>query len=159
MPIIRPRRLSSRGAAFIGRFEGFRPLPYNDPAGHATIGYGHLIHLGRVTEDDRRKWKRMSQAQGLALLRKDSQRFADAVRRLVKPKLKQHEFDALVSFAFNVGVHAFEKSTLLKLLNRGDRRGAAAQLIRWDKAGGKRLPGLTRRRRAERLLFLTGRYR
>ncbi len=71
----------------------------------------------------------------------------------VKVPLAQHEFDALVAFAYNVGLGAFRKSTLLRLLNKGDKASAAKQFDRWNKAGGKMLAGLTRRRAAERAMF------
>ena len=82
--------------------------------------------------------------------------FADAVNLRVTVPLSQHEFDALVCFSYNVGVGAFGTSTLLRLLNQGKREEAAAQLLRWTKAGGRELPGLIRRRRSERVLFRSG---
>jgi lysozyme len=135
-------RASSRRRALSSspRFEGFVPTPYNDAAGHATIGYGHLIHLGPVTDADRKRWGRITRDQGIALLRKDAQVAADAVYRLVRPRImSQSRFDALVSFVFNVGVGAFEQSTLLrKRLNSGRARtGRHDEFLKWDKAGGR----------------------
>lgn len=155
-----PKRLSPRGAQFIAAFEGFVRYPYNDAAGNATIGYGHLLHKGGVTAADRQRWGTISKATGLKLLEQDAQKAADAVARLVRPRImSQARFDALVSFVFNVGVGAFEKSELLKKLNSGPRRkGAAAELLRWDRAGGRVLVGLERRREAEKRLFETGSY-
>jgi lysozyme len=151
--------LSAKGAAFIGRFEGFRAECYNDPAGHATIGYGHLIHHGPVTAADRRQWGRLTQRKALTLLRTDARRFEECVEQAVRVRLTQPQFDALVSFAFNVGCNAFRQSTLLRLLNQERRMSAADELLQWDKAGGRPMAGLTRRRKEERRLFKTGLYR
>lgn len=170
IPWVRPKNSSTNGVKFIARFEGFpRQQPYNDPVGHATVGYGHLLHHGPVTQADIRRWSGITQAQALNLLRTDLVRYAAAVHRLVKPKLNQAQFDALVSFTFNVGIGAFEDSTLLRVLNSmpGTRKGIVSksnldrveeQLMRWNKASGRVLPGLTRRRREEARLFRTGRY-
>jgi lysozyme len=148
-------RLSRAGAELIARFEGFVPRPYNDAAGHATIGFGHLIHHGRVTAADRAKWGTVTRERGLTLLAADAQDAARAVEQGVHVTLSQEQFDALVSFVFNVGVGAFGSSTLLRKLNAGDRQGAADELLRWSRAGGRVLEGLLSRRRAERALFLS----
>lgn len=155
-----PRRLSKRGAEFIARFEGFVATPYNDAAGNATIGYGHLIHKGPVTPADRARWGTLSRERALALLEQDAQVAADAVLRHVRPRLaSQARFDALVSFVFNIGEGQFASSTVLRCLNSGiRRRGAADALLAWDHAGGRVLEGLHERRTAERHLFLTGSY-
>jgi lysozyme len=156
------RRLSQKGAELIGGFEGFRGRLYDDPVGLATIGYGHLVahkRVAQLTSAERKPWaKGLTRKQGLALLRKDAKRFEDAVNRAVLVNLSQPQFDALVSFAFNIGTDAFRKSTLVKLLNAGHRTKAADQLLRWNRAGGRELAGLTARRRRERKLFLTGMY-
>jgi lysozyme len=148
-------RLSHAGVELIARFEGFVPRPYNDAAGHATIGFGHLIHHGPVTASDRRNWGTMSRARGLALLADDAREAAGAVEQAVQVALSQEQFDALVSFTFNVGGGAFRSSTLLRKLNAGERHGAADELLRWSRAGGRVLEGLLTRRRAERALFLS----
>lgn len=151
-------QLSNKGAAFIGAFEGFVDHPYNDPVGHCTVGYGHLIHEGNCTAHDRATWGTISRDRGLRLLQDDATRFEDGVRHLVKVPLNQHEFDALVSFSFNLGLGALRESTLLRKLNAGERASVPAEMARWDKAGGRTLPGLTRRRRAEGRLFAHGDY-
>jgi lysozyme len=153
-------RLSAKGAAFIARFEGFVAEPYNDPAGHATIGFGHLIHRGRVTDADRRRWGTISREKATRLLRADAARFERAVERAVTVRLSQPQVDALVSLAFNIGPGALAGSTLVRTLNAGNREAAADQFLRWDRAGSPPRPmaGLTRRRRDERRLFLTGLY-
>ena len=146
-------RLSSKGALFIAGMEGCVLHPYDDPAGYATIGIGHLLHKSRVTMADKLKWRGFKQKDALELLRRDVASCEAAANR-VKVKLTQDQFDALVSFAFNVGVGAFMESTLLKKLNAGKYTEAADQLLRWDRAGGRSLPGLTSRRIAERKMFL-----
>lgn len=148
-------RLSRAGAELIARFEGFVPRPYNDAAGHATIGFGHLIHRGQVTAEDRRRWAAIGLDRGLELLVEDAREAASAVEQSVRVPLTQEQFDALTSFVFNVGGGAFRSSTLLRMLNAGDPQGAADQLPRWSKANGHVLEGLLTRRRAERALFLS----
>jgi GH24 family phage-related lysozyme (muramidase) len=148
-------RLSRAGAELIARFEGFVARPYDDAAGHATIGFGHLIHHGRVTAADRAKWGTITRERGLELLAEDAQDAARAVERDVRVPLSQEQFDALVSFVFNVGTGAFASSTLLRKLNADDRHGAADELLRWSRAGGRVLEGLLSRRRAERALLLS----
>lgn len=148
-------QLSPQGASFIGDFEGFSATPYNDPAGHATIGFGHLIHLGNVTAADREAWGSISRARGVALLERDADRFERAVRDLVTVRLDQMEFDALVSFAYNVGEGNLASSTLLRKLNNGERAAVPIELSRWIfGAPGQRLEGLVIRRRAEGRLFM-----
>jgi GH24 family phage-related lysozyme (muramidase) len=149
-------RLSREGAELIAHFEGFVPHPYDDAAGHATIGFGHLLHHGRVTAADRTRWGTITRERGLALLAQDARSAEEAVTQGVKVALTQEQFDALVCFAFNVGNGAFGSSTLLRVLNAGDHGAAADELLRWSRAGGRVLEGLLRRRRAERALFLSG---
>jgi len=140
------KTVSKTGIDLIKRFEGLRLSAYRDAVGVPTIGYGHTrtAKLGR----------KISEAEAESLLREDLDRFEKAVNAMVQVELGQHEFDALVSFAFNVGADALRKSTLLKLLHGGQRQAAADQLLRWDHAGGRQLAGLTDRRHAERDLFL-----
>lgn len=153
-------RVSDKGLNFIAGFEGFVSHPYNDAAGHATIGYGHLIHYGPVTARDRLRYPAgISRAAALKLLRHDAARAEAGVREYVKRPLKQHEFDALVSFAFNCGVGALQHSTLLRHVN--GRYGALSitdDFERWSHAGGVVLAGLLRRRKAEAALFCHGHY-
>jgi lysozyme len=147
-------RVSRAGAELIAQFEGFVATPYDDAAGHATIGFGHLLHHGRVTSADRTRWGSISRERGLALLAEDARDAERAVEQAVRVPLTQQQLDALVSFVFNVGAGAFRSSTLLRRLNAGDRQAAADELLRWSRAGGQVLDGLLRRRRAERALFL-----
>ena len=148
-------KLSKAGLEFIAKREGFRSTAYNDAAGFATIGYGHLITRGPATDAIKKQWGVLSHADGLALLRKDAERFEACVNAVVSVAVTQRQFDALVSFAFNIGCGSLTASTLLKKLNAGDTRGAADEFLRWTRAGGVVLAGLTARRKAERDMFLT----
>lgn len=137
--------ISQKGLDLIKSFEGLRLSAYKCPADVWTIGYGATagVKPGQTITKERAE----------ELLREDVKRFEGYVDRLVKVPLTQGQFDALVSFAYNLGPGALEKSTLLDQLNRGDYDSAAAQFDRWTKAGGKELPGLVKRRAAERALF------
>ena len=137
---------SERGLALIRQFEGLRLAAYKDIAGVKTIGFGTTngVKMGdTITRDEADR-----------LLLEDAQRFADHVKALVKVPLNQNQTDALVSFVYNVGPAAFGKSTMLKLINQGLLEDAANQFVRWNRAGDQVLAGLTRRRMAERDLFL-----
>lgn len=148
-------KTSKTGIALIKHFESFRPSPYLCDGGKWTIGWGHTKG---VTKDT----KAITLAEGEVLLAEDLIEFEDAVTDLVVVPLDQHQFDALVSFAFNVGpdidadtiAEGLGDSTLLKLVNAGDTKGAADQFLRWNKAKGRVLGGLVRRRKAERDMFL-----
>ena len=137
--------ISKRGLQFVRRWEGLRLVAYKDGGGVWTIGYGHTetVFAGMT----------VSEPQAESLLRTDLFRAEKAVRDFVEVPLSQNEYDALCSFVHNVGVRAFRESTLLKKLNALDYHGAADQLLRWDKDNGKTVPGLTNRRRDERLFF------
>jgi lysozyme len=147
------RRISSKGIELIKHFEGLhRVLPdgriqsYKDVVGVLTIGYGST---GRHVKEG----MTITREEAEDLLLKDLDKFEKGVSKLVKVKLNQNQFDALVSFAFNVGVGALGRSTLIKRLNKGDYEGAADQLLKWTKAGNKIFEGLVRRRKAEKNLF------
>jgi len=151
--------VSDAGLRFIGRFEGFRSRLYDDPAGNCTIGFGHLVHLGPTNGSEPAELcAGITRSQALELLRADARAAADAVRTRVGVPLTQPQFDALVSFAYNVGPGAFAGSTLLRLLNGGAYAAVPGQLARWSKAQGRTLPGLVRRRAAEGELFARGAY-
>lgn len=137
------------GIELIKGFEGLRLSKYQDVVGKWTIGYGHLILPSESFPNP------LTEKQAEDLLRKDLATSEAGVARLVKVKLSQQQFDALVSFTFNLGAGNLQSSTLLKKLNAGDYSGAAEELLRWNKAGGKEVAGLTRRRAAERKLFLS----
>jgi lysozyme len=154
-----PTHLSDKGARFIGHFEGFRAGLYNDAADNCTIGYGHLVHMGRCNGSEPAEFKRgLSEPEAEELLRRDAQSAADAVRRSVRVPLNQAQFDALVSFVYNLGAGAFESSTLLKDINARNFAAVPGQLEEWVHAGGQVLPGLVTRRKAEARLFTAGHY-
>ena len=146
-------KISEKGLSMIERFEGCLLKASNKLDGVWTIGYGQTgsyygkrVHRGMTT----------TKAEAHAWLRDHSiKTYEDAVTQAVKVPLNQHQFDALVSFAYNVGVGALKQSTALRKLNAGDYAGAADALTMWTKCNGKVLAGLVRRRKEERALFLT----
>lgn len=141
-------KTSRAGLALIKRFESLRLKAYVCPAGVLTIGYGHAGDVEAHHE--------ITSHQADVILEHDVERFEESVASLTQGlALTQGQFDALVSFAFNVGVTALANSTLLKKLRAGDVPGAAAQFGRWVNAKGVRLAGLVRRREAEAALFLS----
>ncbi|MEW5278120.1 lysozyme [Citrobacter freundii] len=146
---------SPNGIVLIKKFEGCRLTAYPDPGtGSApwTIGYGwtHPVDGKPV-----RPGMTIDQATADRLLKTGLVSYENDVLKLVRVKLTQGQFDALVSFAYNVGSRALSTSTLLKKLNVGDIKGAADEFLRWNKAGGKVMPGLTNRRKAGRDVFLS----
>src|SRR5829696_3645990 len=154
-----PPRLSQRGADFVARFEGCILRLYNDPTNNATIGIGHLVHMGPINGTELGEFRNgITRERALDLLGQDASAAADAVRRLIKVPLEQHQVDALVSFAFNCGESSLQTSTLRKRLNAGEYSAVPHELGRWVFSEGKKLPGLVRRRRAEGMLFSEGRY-
>lgn len=138
--------ISEKGLALIKRFEGFRAAPYQCPAGRWTIGYGSTAG---VTPD----MAAISRERADILLRHDILPYERAIRRLITVPLTQPQFDALVSFTYNVGEGAFARSTLRKKLNNHDYAGAAQEFHRWTMASGVTLHGLVKRRAAESALF------
>jgi len=139
-------RLSEEGLALIKHFEGFSATVYKDVAGHKTIGYGHKLIAGEVLTE-------ITQEQAEQLLRKDVRWAEQAVMRLIAVPLAQGQFDSLVSFTFNLGVGALERSTLRQKVNRQEHDAVAQELRRWVWAGGRRHLGLLRRRVAEALMY------
>lgn len=131
---------------FIAEFEGFRSHPYLCPAGVWTIGYGSTKGVTKNTPP-------ITETRAKQLLKEDIEDHIKNLPELITVDLNQNQYDAIVSLVFNIGVTAFSKSTLRKLLNQGNYAAAADQFLRWNKAGGKVLPGLVRRRIAERQLF------
>lgn len=144
-------KMSSVGLDLVKSFEGLYLKAYKCPAGVWTIGYGHT---GTVGGKKIRAGMKISGAKATALLKADMATFEKAVKSLVKVSLNQNQFDALVSFAFNCGAGNLKNSTLLKMVNRKNFTAAANEFLKWNKGGGKVLAGLTRRREAERKLFL-----
>jgi len=142
--------ISQAGLDLIKRFEGLRLKAYTCSAGRWTIGYGSTRIWGRdVRPDDV-----ITETQAEDFLRQDVDKFARAVSEAVAVPLERSQFDALVSWTYNVGEGAMRRSTLIRLLNEGNYHAAADEFLRWNKAAGQELDGLTRRRAAERVLFL-----
>ena len=159
---------------FVKKFEGLHDgdlrevglRPKQDPVGIWTIGYGHAQRdreTGRLLrgESDRnaayRDARKLTVEEALALLKQDLDEYATHVAALIAVPVTESEFGALVSFAFNVGISNFKGSTLLRLLNQGRHEQAAAEFPKWCRAGGRIMPGLVKRREAEKELFLRGR--
>ena len=137
---------TSDGLHLTEQFEGCKLQAYTDSGGVWTIGYGHTAD---VSEGDT-----CTQEEAESFLQQDTQRCVNQINRDVTlATLTQEEFNALVDFGFNLGLHALETSTLWRLLMAGDIDGAAAQFPRWDKCGGVEVAGLLRRRMAEKKEF------
>jgi lysozyme len=145
-----PRTTGEAGLSLIRAFEGFSSTPYVCPAGFPTVGYGHVVLAGERFETP------LSQEEGEALLRCDLPRYEGAVCRLIDMPLDDLCFDALVSFTFNLGEGALAASTLRRVINVGHLADAGPQFDRWVFAGARKLPGLVRRRAAERALWERG---
>lgn len=141
-------KINDLGINLIKQYEGLRLETYLDAVGVLTVGYGntgpHVTPGLKITESQANK-----------LLLDDIARFEKGVSDLVKTTINTNEFSALVCFSFNVGLSNLGNSTLLKLLNNNQKADAANQFLRWNKAGGKVLNGLTKRRKSEMDLFLT----
>jgi len=138
-------KTSDEGISLIKKFEGCRLEPYFCSGNVLTIGYGHtkdVIENMSITEDTAE-----------ALLKEDLKDFEEQVSNLVKVELNQNQFDALIAWTFNLGSGNLSSSTLLKKLNNSEYGEVPEQIKRWNKAGGKVLEGLIRRREAEALLF------
>ncbi len=147
--------LSTKGLSFIAEKEGFRNTPYPDVGGQLTIGYGHLIKEGE-------SFTSITEQEGMELLNKDVGIAVNAVNNNLKVPVNQHEFDALTSFTFNVGEGNFKKSTLLKMVNNGNRSKIRESFLMWNKdtINGilQEVSGLTKRREKESNLYLNGEY-
>ena len=144
--------ISNNGINMLKGFEGCRLAAYQDSVGVWTIGYGWTQPVNGVPVG---KGMTITQEIADSLLRSGLVQYEKGVTGLVKVTINQNQFDALVDFAYNLGVKALEGSTLLKKLNAGDIKGAADEFLRWNKSGGKVMPGLTNRRKAEREVFLS----
>lgn len=159
-------KISEAGIQLIKSFEGCHNTPYRCPAALWTIGYGHVLYPDQARlktperalygiKDDHNRTFEYDEID--SILEKDLQRFEAGVLRLCPAAAdSQSQFDAIVSFSFNVGLGNLQSSTLRMQYNRGDIEGAADEFLKWTKASGKVLKGLVRRREAERALFLTG---
>ena len=144
--------VSKAAIALIKHHEGVRSRPYRCPANLWTVGVGHLIGDGKLLPDS---WNRtFSEAEIDGILKSDLRRFELGVHKMLpNVPLRQHEFDALVSFCFNLGLGCFQRSTLRQALLRGDKKAAMESLVKYCRAGGKILRGLQIRRLDEKALF------
>ena len=148
-------QLSTRGAHFIGRFEGWRDKPYNDAVDNATIGFGHLIHMGPVTPHDVSEWGTITMDHGIQLLQSDASIAETAIDHYITRPLAQCERDALASFTFNCGGGALAGSVGQAVNAKQD---PTPHLEQWDHAGHRVLEGLLTRRKGEAVLFTAGDY-
>jgi lysozyme len=149
-------KISENAKKLLAEWEGFETQVYRDVAGLPTIGVGHLLtqderSSGKITINGQtvRYGNGITKQQVYDLLDQDLDRFEDAVNKRVKVPLEQNQFDALVSFSFNVGIGAFKNSTLLKRLNKRDYAEVPNQLRRWNRSGGQVVRGLVNRREHE----------
>lgn len=145
------KKVSDKGIKLLKGWEGEVLHGYKDAVGFLTVGVGHLVKKGEPYKLN----QKVAQAESTRLLREDLKRFEDCINASVKVPITQNQFDALVSFSFNVGESALKRSSVLKNLNGRKFASAADAFLLWNKAGGKILPGLHRRRKEERELFLT----
>lgn len=142
-------QVSHKGIELVKRFEGFISKAYLCPAGYLTAGYGHRSNVTKDTV--------MTEEEAENLLKQDLKTFEQGLCKMLNAEelnVTQNQFDALISFAFNIGLSALAGSTLWRLFTHGDIQGAANEFTKWIYAGGKPLEGLKRRRQAERELFL-----
>ena len=141
------RAVSDKGLDLIKRFEGFSRTVYFCPAGYPTIGYGHVVKDGEDFSNG------IMEGEAEELLRQDAQIAERTVLRLINVPLTDGQFDALVSFTYNLGGGALQRSTLRRKINREEHAEVPEQLMRWVWAGGRKLKGLVRRREAEGMLY------
>lgn len=147
-------KLSDKGYDLIKKFEGYSDRPYKCPAGISTIGYGNTYYPNgtkvKITDP------KITREYANEILAHTADEFAADVLKLVKSNISVNQLNALTSFAYNVGVGNFQKSTLLKLVNINPNDGnIAKEFLKWNKAAGKELKGLTNRRIAESALYFT----
>ena len=139
-------KTGNKGIELIKHFEGCELEAYKCPAGVWTIGYGHIKGV--------KEGMTITESQAEEMLKSELNEYEGYINNLVTAELNQNQFDAMVSWVYNLGGGNLKASTLLKVLNAGDYDGVPAQMLRWNKAGGKVLEGLTRRRQAEADLFV-----
>jgi len=145
------RHITNEGLNLIKRFEGFSETVYICPAGYPTIGYGHVV------KDHENFSCGISEEEAEDLLREDTQVAENAVLRLITVPLTDGQFDALVSFTFNLGGGALQRSTLRRKVNREEHEDVPREFLRWVWAGGRKLKGLIKRREAEAVFYMKNR--
>lgn len=152
---MKPTKISQKGINLIKKYEGFYSKPYLCPAGVPTIGYGTTFNRKtgkRVSLSD----KPITEREAEELLRLDLDFFEKGVDRYTRDDISQHQFDALVSFAYNVGLGNLQRSTLLRKINNNPKeKGIVYQFTRWNRANGRILRGLTKRRQDEANLYFS----
>lgn len=144
-------KINKAGIDLIKSFEGFRLKVYKDAVGFNTVGWGHLV----LPEDNLQFNDIITQQQADDLLIKDLEKFEQGVSKLLKVRVTENQFSAMVSLAFNIGLQAFAKSSVLRYINTGYPVLAGQRILLFNKAGGKVLNGLVRRREAEKKLYET----
>lgn len=157
-------KVSEKAIHMIKHHEGVRQKPYRCPAKLWTVGVGHVLYpeQGKLKLDERdgfalkiEDFRTFSMGEVDAILRADLDRFERGVEKFCPVTLTQGQFDALVSFSFNVGLGTLQRSTLRQKILRGDMEGASQELLKYCMAGGKVLKGLLNRRNDERAVFLS----
>lgn len=143
------RHITQDGLELIKRFEAFAPTIYICPAGYPTIGYGHVVK----TIERERFATVITEQNAQVLLQADVGVAERAVLRLISVPLSDWQFDALVSFTFNLGAGALQRSTLRRKVNRGEHKDVPAEFMKWVWANGKKLRGLVNRRQVESFLY------
>jgi len=177
LSLITPKDISPKGVKFISDWEGFLPKPYNDPVGYATVGFGYLLGYRPVLPADKKAiWVKGQKIPGQLTKKEGRDLLASQLKKIYEPTVKklfskggplygkftQNRYDALVSFAYNLGpasltgIPGFE--TMGRAIKSGDIQAIGDAMLLYDKAGGQALLGLTRRRKAERRVFLDGNY-
>ena len=147
------RQISPHGLEKLKQWEGLKTKAYKDAGGVWTIGYGHTAMAGSPVPY---QGQVITAAEAESILLKDLVQYEAAVENNVKVKLTDNQFAALVSFVYNIPLASFKKSTLLKKLNAGNYDAVPTELMKWTKAGGKKIQGLVNRRRAEGYLWMEG---
>jgi len=143
------RHITENGLRLIKKFEGFSDKIYLDSAGFQTIGHGHLI----LPQEQQLYQNGITEANAESLLKHDVTAAEKAVTSLINVPFTNHQFDSLVSFTFNLGAGALQRSALRRKVNREEHTEVPAEFLRWVYAGSKKMPGLVRRRKAEAVLY------
>lgn len=146
---MKTKQITEKGLNIIKKYESFYSLPYFCPAAFLTIGYGHVIKKNEFFQ------KAISMEEALDLLKKDVRVAENAVRHQIVYPINDNQFDALVSFTFNLGSGQLQRSTLRMKINRGDLVGASKEFLKYVFARGRKLNGLILRRKEESKLFLS----
>jgi len=144
-------KTNKAGLELLKSFEGKKLAAYKCPAGIWTIGYGHTSAAGAP---DVKAGMTITAEEADEILARDLGKFEEAVEKAISVKVTENQFSAMVSLCYNIGPGAFAKSSVVRHHNEGHHEQAAAAFLMWNKAGGKELPGLTRRREAEKKLYL-----